>query len=362
MKKIDFSISFSVRIMSAPIVPQFKKSGLGNQMGCVAIALLHAKLDYPERQVIFSDNHSFDTKGIGISDHTGAKNEDVFEFWPRLQRMCVPNLSSARRIDYNGFEVLAMQTFHKSPEVSPKTPILVSTKMGHHLIRSFEALGELIQRFGVLPSLRLPVSQTCKGMCDQDLKNCLFVHIRRGDYLGNSLNFIDLHKSFYRRAFRHFFKQNEGKKDIDKTMILVCSDDIKWCQKHMPQKYSEIPISAWRYCEADPRDTLVLMAKCGLGGILANSSLSWWGMMLSKYLGSSNRHFVGPNIFLRNLWPININTMNFSRVLPSWCFVELVEDGAEDVSYGYVYGVLLCLSCLFLAIFSWKAIRLRQTN
>lgn len=94
--------------------------------------------------------------------------------------------------------------------------------------------------------------------------NQVAIHVRRGDYVGNSF-YVDLSETpYYEQAMMEF-------PDAD---FLVFSDDISWCKKQ--------PIFAG--CEFSEGHTEVedlnLMASC-TGHIIANSSFSWWAAYLS---------------------------------------------------------------------------------
>jgi hypothetical protein len=90
------------------------------------------------------------------------------------------------------------------------------------------------------------------------------IHVRRGDYVGNSF-YVDLMETdYYERAMEEF----PGEK------FLVFSDDIEWCKKQ----------EIFKDCEFSGSDELTdfnRMAGCK-GVIMANSSYSWWAAYLSK--------------------------------------------------------------------------------
>ena len=115
-----------------------------------------------------------------------------------------------------------------------------------------------------------------------DIDNAYFLHIRRGDYVGNSFHEMDL-TDYYRRAIQH----------IGKGVAYIVSNDIEWCKQ-----WDFLKTVPHRFVEESDIDTLILMSRCGLGGITANSSFSWWGLYLN-----TNR----PNLIMPNRWyPHNI--------------------------------------------------------
>jgi hypothetical protein len=122
----------------------------------------------------------------------------------------------------------------------------------------------------------------CKEIIDE-LENPIFLHVRRGDYFVN----LDAHPvcpiSYYEKALNYF---------DDETSVLVFSDDIEWCKEQ--EFFQDDRFMLSEYCERYPQlsDTLYgkqnslipyfdlcMMSLC-TGGVIANSTLSWWGAWL----------------------------------------------------------------------------------
>jgi hypothetical protein len=108
--------------------------------------------------------------------------------------------------------------------------------------------------------------------------NTYFLHVRRGDYLhpANAHHQIDLF-SYMRQAFTKFSRE---------AVCFVASDDIQWCQQELPRQFT----ANWLFCPEHLTDceTLHWMTLCGLGGICANSTFSWWAAYyLRQQFGSS---------------------------------------------------------------------------
>jgi len=101
---------------------------------------------------------------------------------------------------------------------------------------------------------------------DADLSNAYFLHIRRGDYVGNKFHEFDL-RDYYRRAIERFPRS---------AVAHIVSNDIPWCKS-----WDGLADINHVFVEADEVQTLSHMAQCGLGGISANSSYSWWGLYLN---------------------------------------------------------------------------------
>ena len=117
--------------------------------------------------------------------------------------------------------------------------------------------------------LRLPIS----GLVPVVRENALFLHVRRGDYLHplNQHHHVDL-RSYYEKALALF---------PDNASVLVCSDDIAWCKVTLPLRYTSVRADKWIWIQGDEFETLSAMMGCGLGGICANSTFSWWGSYLN---------------------------------------------------------------------------------
>lgn len=116
-----------------------------------------------------------------------------------------------------------------------------------------------------------------------DLENPIFIHVRRGDYVNSQNAHPVCPVEYYKEALTHF---------DDEVPVLVFSDDIDWCQEQelfagdrfMLSEYNE------RYpqsCDTNdgrqnaliPYFDMCMMTLCS-GGIMANSSMSWWGAWL----------------------------------------------------------------------------------
>ena len=117
--------------------------------------------------------------------------------------------------------------------------------------------------------------------------NTIFLHVRRGNpnvtgRRGEKWSYQmvqEYHpickKEFYLEALTHF--------DENKNVVVV-SDTIDWCKKQDWLQGDRFLFSDSSYEEfgdgaSVPYIDLCLMTECG-GGIIANSSLSWWGAWL----------------------------------------------------------------------------------
>lgn len=137
-----------------------------------------------------------------------------------------------------------------------------------------------------------------------ELNNPIFIHVRRGDYLNQPDNHPTCSLSYYKDSLELF--------DSD-SPVLVFSDDLEWCRENFTDDRFLIPTENPKYNHlSDTNDgkvksfipyyDLCMMSMC-TGGIIANSSLSWWGAWLIKnqtqpivtpspWFGKNYSHFI----------------------------------------------------------------------
>lgn len=134
-------------------------------------------------------------------------------------------------------------------------------------------LNGYFQSESYFPSFRISPSILERSLI-QTSPGCIFMHVRRGDYLNvyNKHHCVNL-LSYYRRALSL----------IDPSIpIFVCSDDMPWCREELPRIYDDlVSQNRWIFNTQTDTDTLTIMRTC-LGGICANSTFSWWGAYFSE--------------------------------------------------------------------------------
>lgn len=91
------------------------------------------------------------------------------------------------------------------------------------------------------------------------------IHVRRGDYLSLSKEYVQLDMDYYQKAMQL----------VGSTNYIVFSDDIAWCKQNFHG--DNITFSENKTAVED----LALMLSCE-HIIIANSSFSWWGAYLNK--------------------------------------------------------------------------------
>jgi len=100
------------------------------------------------------------------------------------------------------------------------------------------------------------------------MKKSIALHIRRGDFLINSINHHNLSMKYYKNALKEFSEDQD---------VMIFSDDPTWC------KEQELFVSD-RFSVCDSGNSYVdlcLMSMCS-DFIIANSTFSWWGAWLSR--------------------------------------------------------------------------------
>jgi hypothetical protein len=163
------------------------------------------------------------------------------------------------------------------------------------------------------------ILECCKPFVES-LHKPIFLHVRRGDYLNNPNCHPTCPIEYYEKALSYFDNDCE---------VIICSNDIKWCKNqklfssdrfHISegnQKYIHKVIVSGGYDNLYvPYYDLCLMSLCN-GGIIANSSLSWWGAWLIdnlKYPIIAPKEWFGPNFShynMNDLFPENWSVVSY---------------------------------------------------
>ena len=106
------------------------------------------------------------------------------------------------------------------------------------------------------------------------MENAYFLHIRRGDYVGNALYEMDI-DAYYKKAIEKVLEKDSG------AHFYVLSNDMAFCRNYgVLEGLNTTFMDGER--EMDTMESLFFMAMCLKGGICANSSFSWWGSWLNS--------------------------------------------------------------------------------
>ena len=123
----------------------------------------------------------------------------------------------------------------------------------------------------------------------------IFLHIRRTDAIGREQYHPILSIEFFENALKQF---------AEDTLCFVFTDDMEWCksqeffkqerflfnEKNERYSYQNIDGTGKLQNTLLPQIDLCLMSLCS-GGIIANSSFSWWGAWLQNNRGK----IIAPN-------------------------------------------------------------------
>ena len=178
--------------------------------------------------------------------------------------------------------------------------------------RMFVRLEGWFQHVDFLPSLTHHFSDATKLLVTASTpgipyESAAFLHIRRGDYLHPACTHhrVDL-RNYYSLALAIF---------SDASAIVVVSDDIEWARGTFPVEYAFIPESRWHFCAGlNDYQTLGTMMRCGRGGIVANSTFSWWGAFFG-HLAAATRLYTMPGTWGLSPLPAEV------ALYPPWATV-----------------------------------------
>jgi hypothetical protein len=137
-----------------------------------------------------------------------------------------------------------------------------------------------------------------KPLCNEllikypDLKKSYFIHIRRGDYVGNPLYVIN-YDDYFTKAIVYI-------QSIDADAhFYVLSDDIAFCKK-----YKILDSINKTYIEnMDTLHSIYFMSLCKKGGICSNSTFSGWATNLN---GDKNKTVVFPKKWINTQSDVDI--------------------------------------------------------
>jgi hypothetical protein len=162
------------------------------------------------------------------------------------------------------------------------------------------------------------ILEPCKEIINE-IENPIFLHVRRGDYLVKPEAHPACPIGYYEKALTHF---------DENSTVLVFSDDIEWCgeqelfqgDRFMLSEYTEkypqtCDTLQGRQQALIPYFDLCMMSLCG-GGIIANSTMSWWGAWLIE---NPTQPIVAPNPWFGSMY----NHYNMKDLLPeNWVEVS----------------------------------------
>ena len=157
--------------------------------------------------------------------------------------------------------------------------------------RYFENIAdELREDFTFIKGYHDPCQEYIDSLGGRD--NVIFLHVRRGSpnligQRGEKWSYQHIQK-YHPLCKKEYYIEALKEFPEDKQVIVV-SDTIEWCKKvgwfnDDRFLFSDSSYEVFQDGAAVPYIDLCLMSLCG-GGIIANSSLSWWGAWLQNDAG-----------------------------------------------------------------------------
>lgn len=129
----------------------------------------------------------------------------------------------------------------------------------------FQNLPSLTSLPLVIQDLRESLGLGPVPTCPSVPRGKTFIHVRRGDYIKYSHLYGGVGEDYYKKAMALWQAGTE---------FIVLSDDPDWCRTQAWLAGCEI------IDEPDELKALAIMGSCE-GAIIANSTFSWWGAMIS---------------------------------------------------------------------------------
>ena len=157
--------------------------------------------------------------------------------------------------------------------------------------RYFENIAdELREDFTFIKGYHDPCQEYIDSLGGRD--NVIFLHVRRGSpnltgQRGEKWSYQQVQE--YHPLCKKVYYMEALKEFPEDKQVIVVSDTIEWCKKvgwfnDDRFLFSDSSYEVFQDGAAVPYIDLCLMSLCG-GGIIANSSLSWWGAWLQNDAG-----------------------------------------------------------------------------
>jgi hypothetical protein len=259
-----FPTSERTRMAVSPIISCALMGGLGNQLFQMAAVFgTGAKL---KRKPVVHEPSISNTAAI----HSQERYVDtIFALWPKVHEPC--------------------DACFAQPDCDIFLHVPVPDINVHHL-----SLCGYFQNEGFIKEhMREFVNTLTLPKDVHELPNTCFIHIRRGDKVGHSLHYVDLHGRYLTEAMRMQRDLRPG------VQFMVFSDDMKTCCDYPQLKSPDVHFTA----ETNEVRALVQMTQCEAGGICWNSSFSWWGAYMNW---NPSRTIIFPSRWVNNDWKTDI--------------------------------------------------------
>lgn len=221
---------------------------------------------------------------IPRSDNYGDSNYGLFDCF---------EMSSVEEENFGQLNSQSIATgqFHFSQEFFNNCPDNINLHDYFQTEKYFKNIEDVIRNDF---SFKKEIVESCLEILDE-LVDPIFIHIRRGDYVNQPDNHPVCSTLYYKNSLNHF---------KDTSSVLIFSDDPEWCKSQELFSDDRFLISEFNLKYNQTSDTndgrvkslipyydLCLMSMCQ-GGIIANSSMSWWGAWLIE---NPTQPIVAPN-------------------------------------------------------------------
>ena len=118
-----------------------------------------------------------------------------------------------------------------------------------------------------------------------NIKDCCFIHIRRGDFVTNKPYWIDNDK-YYKSAIEYMLHINNN------MQFIILSDDIEYCKTY--KILNNLNIIFVENLDVQPSLYLMTLTKYG---IMSNSTFAWWGGYMNQ---TPDKIIIMPKIWWNN--------------------------------------------------------------
>lgn len=188
---------------------------------------------------------------------------DYGDKWKDNKLFDVFEMKSVKNIGFIPADFYQEKQFHYDPEYVDNCPDNVNLHGYFQSEKYFKHIEDSIRKDFTFKEYIL---EPCSSNFDFD--EIIALHVRRTDYVSNSVNHPPCGLSYYEKALQEF--------DSD-IPVMIFSDDVGWCQSQSLFDSDRFMISESHNASVD----LCLMSMCHYH-IIANSSFSWWGAWLAK--------------------------------------------------------------------------------
>ena len=184
-----------------------------------------------------------------------------------------------------------------------------------------------------------------------DLNNAMFIHFRLGDYINHPTHWLSNVEAFYIDSINDFIANQNGSPI---NFVIVSNEPANMWNifAKVKELLKDANCNVYEVHDKDELISLYIMARCKKGGIMPNSSFSWWGAFLNdndnkiiympKQWFNDNRecrlHFEDAKI-----WYGQNNTNNFKNVLNNKIIFDICANIGSWTLANKNYGNIVCV-------------------